>query len=372
MTVANAQQERPLQPWKSMIVAVVCAVVLFAQGCGHSKTDANAVSKLPPCEVRTLKIGAQTAQSTVILSGITEPIRRVTPATRLMAKVIQANFSEGDRVKANQVLVRLDVKDLEAKRRQVLSAVDAANTAYEIAENNLKRMQDLADSGSTTQINLEQMQINHAQASTARVTANSALTELDMNLAYATIRAPFNGVIVQRLVEVGNTVGPGQPLLILEDDSRLKVVASIGTDAASQIAPGETITVRIDDETIDGEVEAVVSSGDPRAPGWRINVLIDNSEHRLKSGTLATVEAPLADRQANRVAIPRDALITRGNLTGVFVVDDDNTAHLRWLLVDEAADEMVPVITGLQEGERIVLSSDENCVKDGRRIEEAN
>lgn len=355
----------------SLALVLFFGLALTLPGCSRSVKEEKPVVQLPPCKARIIRVDAQAADDVVVLSGVTEPIRRVTPATRLMAKVVQADFSEGDRVKTGQTLVRLDVSDLEAKRRQVLAAVEAAETAYQIAEANLQRLRELAASGSMPQTNLEQMQLNHAQAAAARVTAVSALAELDTNLSYATISAPFDGVIVQRLVEVGNTVAPGQPLLIVEDDSQLRVVASVGAENASRLVPGQQVRVRIDNSAVDGVIEAIVSSGSGQAPGLRMNVLVDNAKQLRKTGTLAVVEAPLGENQVSPVVIPRPALVSRGNLNGVFTVDEDHLARLRWLVIEEGDGEQVSVITGLREGERVVLAPDQMCVRDGRRVEES-
>ncbi|MGD0231329.1 MAG: hypothetical protein ABSC19_13375 [Syntrophorhabdales bacterium] len=159
-------------------------------------------------------------------------------------------------------------------------------------------------------------------------------------------------------------------MFIIEDDSRLRAVAPLGADLASGLSAGESLPVEIGGETVQGIVEGVMPSGEPSAPGLRVQLLIDNARHRFRAGTLAVVHAPLVQRDAPKIMLPKSAIVERGQLAGAFVVGKDSTARLRWLVLGESQGDMASVLSGLQAGDRVVLSPDAAGVADGRRVQE--
>jgi RND family efflux transporter MFP subunit len=338
-------------------------------GIGTRHGGAPAYAELPARDVRTKAVQSSLVAFQVTLAGTTEPIRRATPSARIMAKVLFAHFQEGQRVEANQVLVRLDTRDLAARRTQASAGEEAATTGLNVAEVNLRRMRSLVEAGAASKAQLEAVEVATAQARAATKTARAAIDEVDTNVSYASVASPFAGVVVQKMTEPGNIVGPGQPLFVVEDDSRLRIVAPIGSEDAAKIAPDEKVRVRFGDEIREGILEGIIPSGDPRAPGLRVQILIENADLHLRPGILAVVEIPRPGPKASVMVIPKEAIIERGQLTGTFVVGDDSVARLRWVVLGEAKDGDVPVITGLREGDRVILSPSADMA-DGRKVRE--
>jgi RND family efflux transporter MFP subunit len=286
--------------------------------------------------------------------------------------VLEADFHEGQRVNASCVLVNLDIRDLRARQRQARAGLEAARVTVEVARVNRERMRSLHETGDIPRVQMEPAEVSSAQAKAAVTAARAALDELDVNESYASVRAPFSGIIVRKMTEVGNLVAPGQSLFTLEDDSQLRVTAAVGADLAAGLTPGQQLQVESLGQRIQGSVEGVVSSGDSRAPGLRVQVVMDNPRYRLKPGTLAVVEVPAPDRGPSAVLLPKGALLERGQLAGAFVVASDCTAHLRWLRIGEEREDSVRVLSGLREGDRVVLSPGLETVRDGQHVEEAN
>jgi RND family efflux transporter MFP subunit len=355
-----------------VLVLLISVFLMF--GCSNDPTSAEASvrTKKTPIKVQTCVVQVERAAQSITLSGLTEPLHRVTPAARIMAKVVEAGFQEGDRVEADRVLIRLDTRDLLARKRQAQAAIDTASMTLDVARLNLERMRSLQKSGTVSRYQLEATEVVHAQANAASAAAKSALDELDVNLSYAVARAPFPGVIVRKMVETGNMVAPGQSLFIIEDDSSLRVIASVGTDLAAGLKPGQMLPVRMGGDTIQGKIEGIVPSGSTDAPGLRVQILIDNAGHRFRAGTLATVEVPLEKTEIIRILVPQAALIEKGRLIGAYVVTKDSTARLHWLILGENPGDMVSVLSGLREGDRVILSPEKAGIKDGKAVEEIN
>jgi len=368
---------------KNMVRVVTCSryfisvfnlffVICLTAGCSGKDSSAGATHGTEPIQVKTCTVQAVKVGQPVTLSGTTEPIRRVTPAARIMAKVVEAGFHEGDRVEADRIVIRLDTRDLLARKKQAQAAVETSSTALEVARLNLERMRNLKKSGTVSSSQLEAAEVAYAQANAASASAKSGLEEIDVNLSYSIARAPYSGIIVRRLVEVGNMVAPGQPLFIIEDDAHLRVIAPVSTDLTAGLKPSQNLPVRMGQETVQGTIEGIVSSGSTEAPGLRVQLIIDNAGHRFKAGTLAVVEVPHVSSKVVGISVPKAALIEKGRLTGVYVVTRESTARLHWLILGENEGEAVNVISGLREGDRVILFPEKAGVKDSIPVKEIN
>lgn len=348
-----------------------CPLILIAAvGVGCSKGAVGAASAaLPPCKVEAVEVLQDSSPRTVTVAGVTEPFRRSMPAVRLMAKVLEANFREGDRVDAGRALVRLDTRDFKARQRITRASGQAASASLSLAMESLRRARALYDGKAIPRSQLEAAELAVAQAEAAAQTATGTEDELAFNLDSATIRSPFSGLVVRKMTEVGNLTAPGQPLLILEDDARLRVVAPLGAELAAHLGPGVKLAVQTGGQRLPGTVESVVPSGDPRAPGLRVQVLVDNEDHRLRVGTLAVVEIPNGIGSSPSLLVPSSAVVKRGQLTSTFVAQS-GIAQLRWLTVEDADENSVRVLSGLRPGERVIRAPDEACLADGRQVQE--
>lgn len=345
--------------------------VTLVVGCkATSNSEGAIVRDKPPCSAELFTVKVENTPRIVTLSAFTEPFSRTSPAARVMARVTTVSVREGDQVASGMVLARLDTRDLQARRRQAQANLDTATTALKVAKTDLKRMQDLHELRIIPLAKLESVEVAFARANAAKATAAALLDEAEVNLSYAVVRAPFSGVVVRKMTEVGNLVVPGQPLFVIEDDSRLRAVASLGADLAAGLRAGQSLPVQINGETAHGLVEGIMPSGDTYAPGLRVQVLIDNAHHRYRAGTLAVVQVPFSQRDVPKIILPKSAVVERGQLTGAFVVGKDSIAQLRWLVLGESRGDMVFVLSGLRQGDRVILSPGTTAVTDGQRVEE--
>jgi RND family efflux transporter MFP subunit len=359
---------------RSMVcfLGALCCLAALA-GCSNDTAGAGESAAMKaPIRVNILTVQVEKSTRTISLTGFTEPVRRATPAARIMAKVMDAGFQEGDRVEAGRLLISLDTRDLLANKRKAQAAFNAASTALDVAQLNYKRMTALYGSQTVSRHQVETAQVADAQANAAREAARAAVEELDVNLSYSVVRAPFTGIVVRKMVETGNMVAPGQGLFIIEDDSRLRVIASVGSDLAEKLKAGQKLSVRMGGETVQGVIEGIVPSGSTDSPGLRVQLIIENSGHRFKAGTLAVVEVPLDAATTTSVSIPKSALVEKGSLSGVYVVTKDSTARLHWLILEEDSGNIVRVLSGLHGGDRVILSPDKARVADGMPVKEIN
>jgi RND family efflux transporter MFP subunit len=348
--------------------AWVLTLSLLAGACGGPRASQEAA----PLSVRVAEVRESRTPRGVPAVGAVEPIRRASPASRLMGSVVAAPFEEGDRVDSGQVLVRIDDRDMAARRTQVESRVGEAEVLLRDAETLAARMDTLAKQGAVAGVQLEQAQTGRARAAAGLESARAALRELEANAAYGTVAAPFAGEIVRKSLNVGDVATPGVPLFVLEDLSRIRVVASIGEAAAARLRPGARVPVEIEAAGVRavGVVEAVLPSSRPPVTGFRVNVVLDRPSPAVISGMTATVLVPSDEPDAGRVVrllVPREALVRRGEMVGVFLVDG-TTARLRWVRTGLEEGDAVEVLSGLRGGERVVVGEGRDRLTDGARV----
>jgi RND family efflux transporter MFP subunit len=301
-------------------------------------------------------------------TGSLEPVRRAAPGTVLMGRVDEVLRGEGDRVRSGEVLARVESRDVEARLAQAHAAVQAAQAMENNARRTRERMERLASRQAASPKNVDDAVAGHEAALANLRAAGEGVKAAEVSLAYSRITAPFAGVVVEKRVEAGDTAAPGMPLFVVEDDTRMKVEASLPESAVRGIAPGDPVAVEIGSagEVRAAEISEILPAADPRSRTFTVRVLLDNPDRRLRSGTFARIRIPGSPRKA--LAVPVSALIRRGPLTGVFVADAMQTARLRWVTAGSESEGRVEILTGLQPGERYVVAPPGD-LEDGRRIE---
>jgi len=171
-------------------------------------------------------------------------------------------------------------------------------------------------------------------------------------------------LVTRKTAEAGNMANPGMPLLVLEQTAQMKVVARLGEKHISSVKPGDMITVDI--TSLPGAkyvlpIEEVIHSANPGSRTYDIEAFIDNPDGRLKSGMFARVEVPVGEREA--VVVPAASIIERGQLRGLYVVDKNDVARLRWVRLGADMGREVEILAGLDNGETIVVSAVEPLVE---------
>jgi RND family efflux transporter MFP subunit len=234
--------------------------------------------------------------------------------------------------------------------RMVLSADDvraqlaAASTALGNAAAYERRISQLVASHAATPIELETAQAQRAQAEAA-VAATKA------NLGYTQLRAPFDGTVQAKRVNVGDFVGPGQPLVDLEG-ADLELQATLSDDEATDLGIGQRITFQANELHGEAMITALTPGGDALSHRRSLRAKISSDKGNLRSGGFARIAvAGGSVRKTTRV--PQTALVQRGDLTGVFIADNGR-ARLRWLSVGDVQGPDVLVRAGLAGDEAVI------------------
>ena len=351
--------------------------VLF--GCGGD--DAQQSGAVQPVVVKTMTAEVQALEHRLTYAGSVEPIERARLATRIMGWVDAIPFAEGTRVQKGAVLVKLRSKDIEAKRAQVEASITEATAHFDNVQKNLQRVESLFAKKAATQKELDDTRTGFASAQSRKLAAEEMKSEVEEMLSYSELRAPFNGVVARKMLDVGDLANPGMPILEVENMDKIKIVAKVPESEIDALTVGISVAVKVsavrirsggqaadvgtNGKTITGKIDRIVPAGDPMSRQFEIQVVVDNSGHQIKSGMFARVA--VGNTESATLMVPTNAVFRRGQLQGIFVVDSENRARLRWVRTGVTQEGLVEILAGLNPGENVVLDGATSLV-DGQAV----
>lgn len=343
---------RPSSHRTTRLLALALACSASVIGCGGTP-DANGTSVPSAGTSLSAAVRDTLLETELEAAGTAEPFAQATLSTKLMGTVLEVLVREGDQVAAGASLLRIDARDLDARRAQVAAQLAEAQAVRADANTQAERMRRLfADSVATrAQLDAAETGVARANAAVRQVEAGSA--ELEATIGYAVVRAPFAGTVTRRLVDPGAFAAPGAPLLTVEDGSRLRVTASAAPASVHGLRRGQRIEARIEGSSADAVIEGVV----PASGGstYTVNAIVENRGRAFLPHSAAVLLLPQG-RQTVRL-IPASAVIRNGELTGVNVLRD-STADLRWIRIGRTIGDDAEVLSGLDAGERVATLPD--------------
>ena len=352
----------------ALLTAVFLSALIVA-GCGG---DDLAVEKFGGGTVKA-PVATVTAESFPLYTsamGTVEAFDRARLGTRVMGHVRSVLVDDGDRVKAGQVLLRLDSKDAASRIEQAKAGLAAAESQLTNAEAYYERIKKLFDEQSATKQNLDNARTQYEAARAGAEAARNQVTEASSQLDYFDIKAPYDGVVAGRSVDPGDMAAPGAPLMSVERQDSMKVVTTISEKDVGKVKVGQTALVETDLESarrFQARVESVSPAGDPATRRFRVQLLAPNPGSALVSGLFARVLFRTGEDKT--LSVPDEAIVRRGQLTGLFVLDEDNTTRLRWVRLGRTSGDRIEVLSGLSAGERVVMGS-LRLMREGVKIEE--
>lgn len=367
-------------PFAGLMAGVI--VLSFGQAAGDP------VEAAPTLEREVITVKAQHATGLIVLGGTVMPETIVSLSAQLPGDVEFVAGSEGDAFRHGERLVALDTTALRAKRRQAEAQLASADAAYRNAMVQYSRevvsphgqadsmmggvpgmmslftdpMRSMTGRGSPGADRHSSLYGQGVQVETARNAveqARAALRELDQALENAVSYAPFDGVILKKMVERGDIVQPGMPLVTFADISRLQLRVDVPNSALSVVRSTEEFLIKLDDNA--APVRATLDRVFPMAePGAHTTTVKFNlpPESGAHSGQYAEVLIPDASQTIQpHPAIPETAILWRGSLPSVFLVEDNGDLRLRLIRIgDRTPDGRISVISGIRVGDRILAN----------------
>jgi RND family efflux transporter MFP subunit len=339
-----------------LTTTLASALLVSAVACGGPGEPSQPTRAEAPVDLATATAVLEGVALASEATGSVEPWVRVSPGTKILGRIDRVAVDVGQRVERGQLLASLEKRDLEAALDQARAAVVMSEARLENARSQYARMQTLHDRGSATAKNFEDATsgFHVAEAALQQARANRAAAEVMLD--YAEIRSPTSGFVTAKNIEAGDMARPGEPLLVIEDLSRVKVVVTVPESEVVDLQAGDRarVTVEVLGMTRDAIVESVNPSGNLESRTFQVRLLLDEADPRLKSGMFARATFERGSREG--LFVPARAVVERGALRGLFVLDVEDRGWLRWVRVGKTSGDRVEVLSGLRPGERYVVS----------------
>jgi RND family efflux transporter MFP subunit len=331
----------------------VLALALALAACGGD-ADESAQAAMPKLDTFVVAAGTTAGRA---WDGTVEAVREATLSAQTSGRVAAVSADVNDRVEAGQVLLRLTVVEQQAGVDVARAQLRAAEASAIEAERQFQRFSALARDNYVSRAQLDQVRAARDAAFAARDAARAQVSSAGQNADYTTVRAPYAGVVAARLVEPGETVHPGQPLMTVHAPDALRIEVRVPQSAAEAIRAQPRARVRFDDgSTVDAREVVVYPAADPASHSVSVRVLLPTLDVPPMPGAVAKVEFPVSDGDRT-LRVPSSAVVRRGELAAVYVLKEGRLL-LRQLRLGAADAEQIEVLAGLRAGEIVVRDPD--------------
>jgi RND family efflux transporter MFP subunit len=368
----------------SILLRFIPLAVVLAGGLSGCSSE-RPVTPATPETVRNIPVSAvQRADVPDLLEAVGTVRARQTSqlASQTMGNIVELRVHEGDHVRRGQVLAVIDDAQVRAAVDRATAAesaaqeeVTASTSDLTLAESTLKRYQNLYDKKSVSPQEFDEMKARYQAALAHRdmtragqVQAKAALAQAHTSFSYTRILAPFDGVVTEKKVDSGTLASPGLPIFTIESLGHFRLELTINESDLRYVRLGEQLSVVVDaleEADLKGKVAQIVPAADPGSRSFLVKVELP-AVAQLRSGLFGRAQFSRGTRSS--LLVPQTAVVERGQLQGVYVLDQNKIAGLRYVTVGKSNGSAVEVLAGLEEGERLVAKPGELDLS-GKRIE---
>ena len=344
--------------WYRYAVTVVWAVVLCAGGCGvDSQADAPTAAAAPPTprqEMATVVCQQEFVEVHGI--GVVRARAEVGISPEIAGTVLQVHSEVGDRIATDDVLVELssEAHRIAVARRR--AEVRKAEARYRKSTRDMRKADRLFHDGVMSDSEHDDAGLDRDITAAELALAQSNLAAAEKELRDTRLRAPFDGSIALRSVEVGDYITPGAVVMTLVAIDTVKVVINISEMDIPQVRPGSPVRISIDSlggELFDGCVHTIALKADETTRSFAVETVVDNPGHRILPGMVARVTVRATD-PVTRCMVPARAIRTVGDTSYVRLAQDNGTQQREVRLGPPRGDQMI-VLQGLRAGDRVLL-----------------
>jgi len=333
-------------------IIFVLIIMLLLAGCG--KSGGVAEPKRPPVSgVEISVVQSQEVEAVHETVGNVKAANVSVLASKLMGTVLAVHVRQGERVRAGQLLLEIEARDLAAQ-------ANAAAAQRQLAQATFARYQRLSESGAISRqdYDVAMTQKNVAEAEYQRIMAT---------MAFARVTAPMDGVVSDRRVDPGTMVAPGQTLLTVDDPSSYVVETNIEERWADKLSVGTPIKVRIPalNQSYTGTVLEISPSIDAVSRTFYAKVSLPGE--RLRSGLYARIE--FSGGRERILLVPTKAIFRKGQLDGVYVVSSEGVVTFRPIKIGRSIAANTEVLSGLNAGDKLIISGLDKAVDGGKLAE---
>jgi multidrug efflux system membrane fusion protein len=358
---------------------------LLVAACSHEESYTK-----EPVAVRVRTLEQKAAAAATRYSANVEPFSRVDLAFKVggyVREIAQVKgidpapraVQEGDTVTRGTVLAR--VREAEYLQRVAAAKAQLAEAAAmkDQAQIELDRVKKLVESKSVAPAQLDGAKAQLDAASARSDAARAQLQEAELAVDDTAIRAPIDGVVLKRLIEVGTLVGPGTAGFAIADTRSVKVVFGVPDVTVEKLEMGKSVAITCEalpGQELEGRITRISPFADPKSRVFEVETTIANPKQELKVGMIASLKmegvTPAAGGGARLVTVlPLNAVVRSPKDPqgfAVYVVDDKNVAHVRDVKLGDPMGNRILVTDGLVVGEKVIVQG-ATLVADGVSVQ---
>lgn len=347
-----------------LIISSAGLLMLDACSSGSKKTDGPVTE-----QAITVTVSAPAANNEqgLNISGQVEASQTANISTRVMGYITMLKVKVGDRVSKGQLLATISNQDLLAKRGQADALIAEAEAHVKSAKKDFDRFTVLYGQQSATAKEVDNVTLQYSAAKARLDGARQMRNEINAQLGYTSLTAPFSGIVTQKLADAGSMANPGMPILTIEQSGSYQVSAAVPENLISILKQGAVanITISAVNRTIVGTVSQINESSQYTGGQYMVKISIpDKDKQGLYAGMYANISIPAAagtlinTNDDKAVMVPLQSIERRDQLTGIYTISSGKTALLRWIRLGKTYGNQVEVLSGLGKNEQFIISAE--------------
>jgi RND family efflux transporter MFP subunit len=340
-------------------VALLGLAVSLINGCGKHEApegQATAIGRTVTAEVQTVQPAPLSVR--VEAPGLVVSEDQIQVASRLMGYIREIKVEEGQAVKAGQLLFVVDPADIRGQTSQARAGLAQAEAVLADARLDYERFGALYKEEAIPKLQWDKVRLQYQVAEQQVAAARAGLELATSQMRYASVVAPIDGVVTQKMANAGDLAAPGRPVLVIEGLKKLQVRTQVSSDVYARIKTGEKVSIARDGDAaqapIEGVIAQIVPAADPASHSHLVKIDLP-ADSGLSSGNFVRVGFAVGSREGIRV--PAAALAERAGITGVLVVDGQGIARYRMVRTGATEAGMVEIQSGLNPGDKVVVSN---------------
>ena len=375
---APLRRRKGPSPW---LYAATLVLVIGGAGAGWYFWPDNSV---PVHVVTASALGSGGATGTGLdASGYIIARRQATLSAKILGKVMEVNFEEGQKVKAGQIVARLDDSNYSAALRQAIQVEHAAKQAFDDAAPIWARYQRLKAQNAISTDAVENQRIAYDNARTAYDVAQAAVALAQANENDTVVRAPFDGIVTQKVAQVGEIVAPSGAgagttrtgIITVVDMNSLEGQIDVSENYIDRVDVGGNAVIHLDaypDWDIPGSVIAIIPTADQSKGTVQVRVAIKTRDPRILPEMAARVTFMTAPEKGSaqavsRVTVPPAAVLGSGKTGSVFVITDEGKVEKREVALGLKTSQSITILSGIAAGDRLAIDNLDK-LHDGDRV----
>jgi len=335
-----------------MLGRIACAVGIGALlvGCGGPRTPPAAA---PGAALATEVLAPQRTPVERRLDGIIEAVNQGTVAAQTSGRVAAILYDVNDFVPAGAVIVRLRSTEQHAGLAEAEATLGEATAREAEAQTRYQRIADMYQRKVVPKATLDEATANRDAAAARLSAARAAVESAKEGVAYTEIRAPYAGVVTKRLVQVGETVSPGTPLMSGLSLQFLRVTVDVPQSIVDQVRRLKQAVVYLDGRRIEATKVTIFPEASSPSNTFRARLELPENATDLYPGMF--VKVGFVTGEAQRLLVPNRAIVERSEVTAVYTVDARGQTAMRQVRLGDRFGDQSEVLAGLDAGDRIAL-----------------